>query len=314
MDPWSQMLVAAVETVSPRVVSVSAVDPRQTQAAFGTGVCIDGRHVLTHSPLYTPGDGLSVVFQDGQRFEAEVAAADALYYLALLRLHGEVDLGPPEAVPEKDLRAGLLVAAMGNQFGSECGVTLGTVSAPDRTIYRPERFPVDGLILTDAAIHLGNIGGPLITLEGQLVGINAIPYVNGLNLCVQAEVILRLVAQMLQYGRATHPWLGFSGQTEVMAPAMASLLELPVRRGIAVADVTPGGPGERAGVRPFDMVVRLDDRPVDTLGGVRRGLAGRRPGEAGVLTVLRGSDLRDLQMPVEEMPRLAPSPWADGQG
>lgn len=314
MDPWSQMLVSAVEAVAPRVVSVSAVDPRETQAAVGTGFCIDGRHVLTHSPLYTPGDRLSVVFADGQRFEAEMAAADALYYLALLRLHGEVPLSSPELVPEADMRSGLLVAALGNQFGIECGVTMGTVSAPDRTIYRPERFPVDGLILTDAAIHLGNIGGPLITLDGRLVGINAIPYVNGLNLCVQAPVVMRLVAQMLQYGRASHPWLGFSGQTEVVGPMMASLLQLPVRRGIAVSDVAPGGPGERAGVRPFDMVVRLDDKPVDTLGAVRRGLAGRRPGESGVLTVLRGSALRELQMPVEEMPRLAPSPWSDAQG
>jgi serine protease Do len=305
------MLISAVATVAPRVVSVTAVDPRKQQAAVGTGFCVDGRHVLTHSPLYTPGDSLSVMFHDGQRFEAEVAAADALYYLALLRLRGEVSLPPPDLVPPADLRPGLVVAALGNQFGMECGVTLGVVSAPDRTIYRPERFPVDGLVLTDAAIHLGNIGGPLITLEGALAGINGIPYGNGLNLCVNASVVMRLVAQMLRYGRATHPWLGFSGQTEVVPPAMALLLELPVRRGIAVADVAPGGPGERAGVRPFDMVVRLDDKPVDTLGAVRQGLAGYRPGESAVLTVLRGSELRALEMPVEEMPRLAASPWTD---
>jgi len=314
MDPWSQMLVSAVEAVAPRVVGVSAVDPGKQQAAVGTGFCVDGRHVLTHSPLYTPGDSLSVVFQDGQRFEAEVAAADALYYLALLRLKGDVPLPALELALESELRPGLLVAALGNQFGTECGVTLGVVSAPDRTIYRPERFPVDGLILTDAAIHLGNIGGPLITLEGRLAGINGIPYGNGLNLCVKADVVMRLVSQMLRFGRATHPWLGFSGQTEVVAPAMAALLEMPVRRGIAVADVAPRGPGDRAGVRLFDMVVRLDDRPVDTLGAVRQGLAGRRPGENCMLTVLRGSELCELQMPVEEMPRLAASPWTDAQG
>lgn len=314
MDPWSQMLVSAIDAVAPRVVGVSAVDPRKQQAAVGTGFCVDGQHVLTHSPLYTPGDSLSVVFQDGQRFEAEVAAADALYYLALLRLKGEVPFSAPVVAPDAELRPGLLVAALGNQFGTECGVTLGVVSAPDRTIYRPERFPVDGLILTDAAIHLGNIGGPLITLDGRLAGINGIPYGNGLNLCVRGGVVSRLVAQMLRYGRATHPWLGFSGQTEIVPPAMAALLQLPARRGIAVADVTSGGPGARAGVRPFDMVVRLDDAPVDTLGAVRQGLAVRRPGDSGTLTVLRGSELLELAMPVEEMPRLAASPWTDNQG
>lgn len=314
VDPWSEMLVAAIKGISPRVVSVSAVDAHKTQAALATGLCLDGQHVLTHSPLYTPGDTLAVVFADGQRFEASLAAADALYYLALLRLRGEVALEPLRVAPVEEISPGLLVAAVGNQLGIAPGATLGVVSEPDRTIYRPERFPVDGLVLTDAAVHMGNIGGPLITLDGAVVGVNAIPYVNGLNLCVQAGVILRLVAQMLRYGRATHPWLGFSGQTEIVPPAMAALLDIPARRGVAVSDVAADGPGRRAGVRPFDMVVRMDARPVDSLGAIRRVLADKRPGERGVLTVLRGSELCDLELPVEEMPRLAASPWSDPPG
>jgi serine protease Do len=311
VDPWSKAIAAAVDAMAPRLVSVSSVDARQ-QVAVGTGFCLDGRHVLTHSRLYTPGDRLSVAFADGQRFGAEVVAGDPLYYLAVLRLQGEVALDPVEPAPAEELRAGTLVLALGNSFRGDSSVSLGVVSAPDRTVYRPERFPVDGLILTDAMVRVQDIGGPLVTLEGHWLGTNATPWMNGFSAAVQAGVVRRLVDQMLRYGRATHPWLGFTGQTEVVPPALAALMGLPVQRGVAVSDVVAGGPGDRAGVRVFDVVVRVDGQPVDSLGAIRRQLAYHRPGESAALTVLRGETLRDLEMPVEEMPRLAPTPWAEG--
>ena len=306
------MIIDAVDAVSTRVVSVLSTDAEQ-QVAVGTGLCLDRNIVVTHSRLYTPGDRLSVAFPDGQRFEAELEAADPLYYLAVLRLQGEVDFGAPDLAPLDELRPGLLVAALGNSFRGDAGVSLGIVSAPDRTVYRPERFPVDGLLLTDAMIRVQDIGGPLITLEGKLLGLNATPWMNGLSSAVNAEVVLRLVDQMLRYGRATHPWLGFTGQTEVIPPTMAALLGVPAQRGVAVADVMDGGPGDRAGVRIFDVAVSVDGQAVDNLGAVRRQLAVRRPGETATLTVLRAGELRNLAMPVEEMPRLAATPWADTQ-
>ncbi len=313
VDPWSRMITDAVDAVLPRVVSVSSVDAQQ-QIAVGTGLCLDHQIVVIHSRLYTPGDRLSVAFPDGQLFEAEMAAADPLYYLGVLRLHGEVDLALPDWAPAEELRPGLLVAALGNSFRGDAGVSVGVVSAPNRTVYRPERFPVDGLLLTDAMIRVQDIGGPLITLEAKLVGMNATPWVNGFSSAVHAEVLMRLVEQMLRYGRATHPWLGFSGQTEIIPPAMAALLGVPAQRGVGVGDVVDHGPGDRAGVRVFDVAVGVDGQPVDNLGAIRRRLAVRRPGDTAVLTVLRGGELLDLPMPVEEMPRLAATPWSDTQG
>lgn len=312
MDPWSRMITDAVDAVSPRVVSVSSVDAEQ-RVAVGTGLCLNRSIVVTHSRLYTPGDRLSVAFSDGQRFEAEMAAADPLYYLAVLRLNGEVDLEPPALASPEELRPGLLVAALGHSFPGDFGVSLGIVSAPDRTVYRPERFPVDGLLLTDAMIRVQDIGGPLITLEGKVLGLNATPWMNGLSSAVSVEVVTRLVDQMLQYGRATHPWLGFSGQMEIIPPAMAALLDVPAQRGVAVADVVAHGPGGRAGVRVFDVVVSVDGGAVDHLGAVRGRLARRRPGDTAVLTVLRAGELCELSMAVEEMPRLAATPWSDTQ-
>jgi S1-C subfamily serine protease len=310
VDAISAMIVRAVERMAPYVVSVTAVDASRSRMSVGTGLALDRRHVLTHAPLVQPGDRLSVAFRDGQRFEAELVTADPLYFLAVLRLQGEVDLPTLPVAPREDLRAGVLVAALGDPFHPECSVTLGVVTAPDRTIYRPERFPVDGLILTDAVVHAANVGGPLITLEGQLIGVCGLPGIAGLNLAIQAGVVMRLVQQMLDYGRASHPWLGFSGQPEVVSPTMASLLQLPAQRGVAVSEVAKDGPGQRAGVRPFDVVVRVDDRPAESLGTIRQVLALHRPGETGRLLVLRGAELLELEIPVEEMPRLAETPWS----
>ncbi len=299
--------------MAPRVVSVSSVDPQQSRVALGTGLALDARHVVAHAHLYTPGDRVTVALRGGERLEAELVAADPLYLLALWRVMGSMGLEAPELTAQEDLRPGLLVAALGYPFPSEFSVSLGVIGTPDRTIYRPERFPVDGLVVTDATVHLGNVGGPLIDLEGRWVGVNTTPVANGLSLCIQAGVVKRLVGQILEHGRATHPWLGFSGQAEAVPLALAQLLQIPVQRGISVTHVEAEGPGERAGVRPLDLVVAIDGRPVASLGATRRALAELRPGESRPLTVLRGGDLRELEMPVEEMPRLESTPWTDPQ-
>lgn len=310
MDPWSEAITQAVASVSPFVAQVTAMNPKEGRAAVGSGCAIDHMHVVTHAPLCDPGDQISVLL-GGRKFEASLVGRDPLYLIAVLRLDGRSDppegapAGPPWAAHDAAIAPGLLCVALGDPFGLERTVTLGVVSAADRTIYRPERFPVDGLIVTDAAVHPGNVGGPLVSLEGRILGLNGMPWANGLSLAIQAEVILRLCNQMIEFGAATHPWLGFSGQPEVIDPALVSLFELPARAGVVVNHVAPDGPGERAGVQTFDMVVRVDGEPVPQLGAVRRTLARRRPGEAGRLVLLRGSELIEVPIGVEEIPRLA---------
>jgi len=310
LDPWSEAIIKAVDAVAPFVVSVTSVDAKETRATVNTGLVLDGRHVMTHAPVYTPGDHISVAFASGERLEADMVTADPLYFLAILGLRGTVNLGSLPLAETEDVRTGVIVLALGNAFRPECGASLGVVSATDVTIYRPERFPVDGLILTDAAVHpAAHVGGPLVTLDGRLVGVNWMPWTNGLSMAVAAPVVMRLAHQMLEYGRATHPWLGFTGDTEVCSSTMVSLLQLPAQRGLAVKSVVQDGPGARAGVQVFDLIVAVSGQPVQSLGAIRQVLSVHRPGEAVALTILRGGELVQVEMPVEEMPRLASTPW-----
>jgi serine protease Do len=304
MDPWSRAIVDAVEAISPYVAHVSATNAKEGREVVGSGFAIDAYHVITHAPFAAPDSEIRVQV-GGRKLAATPVGTDPLYFLAVLRCDARIGLPPVPYVDAEGVRIGQVVLALGDPYGTEHTVTHGVVSAVDRTVYRPERIPVDGLIVTDAPIHPGNVGGPLVTLDGRVVGCNGMPFANGLSLAVQADVIMRLANQIIEFGSATHPWLGFSGQPELIDPALVALFNLPANRGVVVSHVAEGGPGERAGVRPFDMVVRVDGKPVHHLGFIRRVLAARRRGDHGRLTVLRDGQLIDLDIPVEEIPRLA---------
>ncbi len=304
MDPWSSAIVDAAERVAPYVAHVVSVNAKENRASVGSGFAIDAYHVITHAP-FAAADSEITVQVGGRKLGATAVGTDPLYFLAVLRCDARIGLPPVPYEDSQAVRPGQIVLALGDPYGTEHEVTHGIITALDRTIYRPERFPVDGLIVTDATLHAGNVGGPLATLEANVVGLNGLPFSNGLGLAVQADVIMRVANQIIEFGGATHPWLGFSGQPELIDPALVSLFGLPVSRGVIVSHVVEGGPGERAGVRAYDMVVRVDGKAVTHLGFIRRILAARRSGDHGTLTVVRDGNLVDLDIPVEEIPRLA---------
>ncbi len=306
-DPFSEQVATAVSRIRPAVVHVRMRYPREDGITVGSGVLIDGYHVVTVvRGQGTPRD-VMVQTADGQKYGASVVGADPLYFLLLLRLDRRVSVELAGFGRADRLAPGQLAIGVGSPFGVEHNVTLGVITGADRTVYRPERLPVDGLIITDAAIHPGNNGGALAWLNGEFIGLCGIPWTETLGLAVQVDVIGRIAHQLIEYGYATHPWLGFSGDPEFIDPQLVQLFKLPVDRGLAVSVVAPGGPGERAGVRELDLVVRVEDRPVNGgVGMIRKVLAAHRPGETVPVTVLRGAELVELKLPVEEMPRLKP--------
>lgn len=305
MDPWSQATIDALEKVKPLVVHVSALDRKESSLTLGTGVVLDRHHVLTSGQIATPGEEITLRTHDGRKFSATCLGVDPLYFVAVLHVSGELPVELPAHTPEAELRAGRWVLAVGFALGLEHTASHGIINASDYTVYRPERLPVDGLIITDATIHPGNAGGALVDLDGRLAGLNGIPWVQGLSLALSFPMAARLASQMIDYGRATHPWLGFSGQPEIVDPTMVQILGLPVDRGVVIQYVNPDGPGARAGVEEMDMVVRIGDRPARHVGQIRRTMALQRPGDRVPMLVLRGSELLNLDIPVEEIPQLA---------
>ncbi|REJ38070.1 MAG: hypothetical protein DIU84_01910 [Bacillota bacterium] len=300
-----ETLKSVVELARRQVVHVRALEADGETVTFGSGVILDHTHVLTNAQVVSGGEKkVTVRTANGRKYDAQLVGVDPLYFVTVLELDGWVPYEPMPLMGIDEAATGLPVVAVGNAAGVEYNASFGIISGVDRTIYRPERLPVDGLLITDARVHPGNAAGALVSLDGRLVGINGIPWQNGLSLCVHADVAWRLANQIIDYGQATHAWLGFSGEPEVIDQAVVDLFSLSFDRGVSVMHVAPGGPGEAAGVQVGDLVVRVADRPVPSLGATRRVLSQYRVGDTVPLLVLRDDELVELKMPVREMPRL----------
>ncbi len=318
MDPWSSALIAALDKVRPSVVHVDARTPKSGQVALGTGVMLDNYHVITSAQVVAMDDEITVKTANGKRHRATCLGIDPLYFLAILKLADRLDLEPPVYAHESTVPVGLNVFAVGYALGYEHTMVTGVVSSSDRTVYRPPHsrqagnFPVDGLIITNAPVHPGNTGGPLCDLEGRIVGINGIAWQGGMYLALQAAVAARVASQIIDRGYAVHPYLGFSGEPDVIDRMWVDLFSLPIDRGVTVQYVAAGGPAQRAGLREMDMVMAVDGRqPVNTIGFIRKTLASRRHGDKVPLTVLRQGEILELTISVDEIPSLGDPPDLD---
>jgi S1-C subfamily serine protease len=197
---------------------------------------------------------------------------------------------------------GELAVAMGSPLGFQNTVTAGIISGLHREIpgsaQENIRSLVD-LIQTDAAISPGNSGGALVNGRGQVVGINVayIPPEQGavaIGFAIPAATAVDVVGQLLKNGRATHSYLGV--QPDQVTSEIASQLGLDQARGVLVREVVQGGPAARAGLRPGDVIVRMDDAAVDTVEDLFSELRQRKPSSQARITVIR--DGREQQVTV----------------
>jgi S1-C subfamily serine protease len=318
MDPWSAALIAAHDKVRPGVVHIEARTPSTNQYAIGTGTILDHYHIIASAQVVAMEDQVTVKTADGKQRPAKCIGLDPLYFLAILRVEEQLPFEPPVFAPEGTTPVGLHVFAVGYALGDEQTVATGVIASSDRTIYRPGRgsgnFPVDGLLVTTAPNHPGNTGGPLVDLEGRVVGLNGLQWQSGLSLAIQASVVGRIASQIIDYGQAVHPWLGFSGEGDVIDHIWVDLFSLPVDRGVLIQSVGVFGPGYEAGLEARDMVLSVDGRqPIFNTGAIRKILSNRQLGDKVPIKVLRKGEVMDVALAVSEMPNLADLTRADGE-
>ncbi len=302
LDPFSEAVAHAAETVGPSVAWVG----RAGDSGVGSGVVWDSHgHVVTNAHVVADARALEVALPSGQRFAARPVGVDPLLDLAVVRVQSTVasELRPAKFGDSDALRVGQGVIALGNPLGFSWTVTLGVVSALERSLVEPNGALLDGLIQTDAAINPGNSGGPLATLSGEVVGITTAMIMGGqgLGFAIPASAVKQQIAEMLAGRRPRHPWLGIVGQAEVVPPAVARALELPADRGVLVTDIVPDGPAERGGLRPMDFIVSVNGRAVSTPSGIRRALGSA---DAADVDVLRGAKRLTRRIRVAERPRV----------
>jgi len=276
-------------------------DPETPRQGSGSGFIIDrDGFVLTNNHVIDSADRIAVTLADGRSFRAEVVGADAAIDVALLRIPASPDLPEAPLGNSDELRVGEWVCAIGNPLGYVHSVTVGVVSFIGRKLFDPS---LDDYIQTDAAINFGNSGGPLINSRGQVIGINSAisSRASSIGFAVPINQAVAILPQLKTRGRVSRGFIGVT-LTDV-TPALRRALDLSVARGAMVQDVSPQSPAERAGLRPYDVIVDVDGRAVEGNEELIRDISGRQPGTVSRLDVLRDGRRQTLTVKLAERPR-----------
>ena len=316
-------LATAVRRAAPAVVSINtsritrhpfADDPwfrlffgqqgSQSQSGLGSGVIMsaDG-YVLTNNHVVQEADHIEAVLADGRRASARVIGADPESDLAVLK----IDLPDLPVMTPSDsdrIEVGDRVLAIGNPFGVGQTVTSGIVSALGRDQLGINTF--ENFIQTDAAINPGNSGGALTDEQGRLLGINTAIYSRsggslGIGFAIPVNVARQALQDIVQNGRVVRGWIGV--ESTALTPELAENLGAASAQGVIITGVLNGGPAARAGMRPGDVVTRINGRPIRTVAELRAGITALRPGTAATFTALRQGQNVEMQL----VPGLRPS-------
>jgi serine protease Do len=297
LDAYSQAVIAVAERLSPSVANV------RLRRGGGSAVVItpDG-FMLTSAHVVARTRGGRASFVDGRELEFEVVGTDPLSDLAVLRADGS-ELVPAELGDAEKLRVGQLVVAIGNPHGFTGSVTAGVVSALGRSL--PTRSGanvrvVDNVIQTDAALNPGNSGGALSDGRGRVVGINTAVAGVGLGLAVPINAATRrIVGALMTEGRFRRAYLGIAGGPRPLPPRLAR--KLGRTAGVEVVQVVEGGPADRAGMRPEDLIVELDGTPIEGMDTLQRVVVGELIGRAVPAKVVREGRERELELVPTEL-------------
>lgn len=328
--PDEEVNVRVYKDLSPGVVNISTVvvnydfflNPVPGRGT-GSGSIIDKRgHILTNYHVIEKADKIQVTLAVGGKFPARLIGADPNNDLAVIKIDASSD--QLTVIPignSSELVVGQRVLAIGNPFGLDRTLTVGIISSLGRTIRAQNGRLIRGIIQTDAAINPGNSGGPLLDTNGRLIGVNSAIFSPsggniGIGFAIPADTAKRVIPQIISKGYVSHPWLGIAGQD--ITPEVAQSLNLPISHGILISQVIKRSPAERAGLRGGrapaqvhnqrliiggDLITQVEGKEIKGMEALTDLVEGKGPGDKLRFTILRGRELLDLEVILQEWPR-----------
>jgi len=325
--------------VSPGVVTIRSVfgdgsgigpEGSPSGAAEGSGfVFSDSGEIVTNAHVVTDESSggrsaakeVFVEFPDRNVLEAEIVGFDPFADVALLKVDpDEHKLQPLDLGDDAKLRVGQPVAAIGSPFGEQQSLSVGVISAIERSVRSLTQFQIEGAIQTDASINPGNSGGPLLDAGARVIGINqqietSSGANDGVGFAVPISAIERSVAQLEADGKVEYAYIGVS--TQALYPQLAEKLGLDTDFGGLVAEVVAGGPAEEAGIKGGDdeiifqagqyttggdVILEVDGEKVVEPDDLARLIAEHEPGEKVALTILRNGDRKQVDVTLGKRP------------
>jgi serine protease Do len=289
--------------------SAPGAPQRETQRSLGSGFVVDKEgHILTNRHVVEEADQISVTLSNGKRYDAKLVGKDARTDIALLKVEAREPLTVLELGNSDDLEVGEWVMAIGNPFGlGGNSVTVGVVSFKGRDLTLGVRQTSVDMIQTDAAINPGNSGGPLLNTRGQVIGINTMIITNGaaaqsagVGFSVPINVAKEILPQLREKGKVTRGYLGVNIQP--VTEDLAKSLGLKEAQGAIISDLKAGGPADKAGLKPEDVIVTADGRAIRDSGDLSRYIASRAPGALVKLEVLHDGATKQVTVTLGTFP------------
>jgi len=274
--------------------------PDFKQPGQGSGFIIDkSGYIVTNNHVVENADKITVVLKDETQHNAQVIGLDPVTDIALIKIDTKKSLPTVELGSSADLRVGEWVAAIGSPFGLEYTVTAGIVSAKGRVI---GSGPYDDFIQTDASINPGNSGGPLINMQGEVVGINTMIIAGGqgIGFAIPVDQVKGIIAQLKSDGEVTRGWLGVTIQD--LKGDLAEYYGVDGTSGVMVVDVVPGDPADKGGVKPKDIILKVNGKMVATSRDLTNLAAGLVVGDTAKVTILRNGSQKALEIKIGRRP------------
>ena len=329
-------MVAVYDQVSPGVVTIQTSQSDGTPVGLGSGwvYSADG-YIVTNQHVIEGADKFEVDFPSGDKAFGNVVGTDLDSDLAVIKVDVPAAVLHPLTLGDSDqLKVGQIVVAIGNPFGLNGTMTTGIVSALGRTLQSNREAPggsgsyfsAGDIIQTDAALNPGNSGGPLLNLNGEVVGVNRAirttstttsgdPTNSGIGFAISINIVKRVVPYLIQDGKYDYPYLGITSIDDLPLQYLQEL-GLTQYTGAYVTSVTPGSPADQAGVRAGtqatsiqgleaggDLIIAIDGQPVLHFDDLLKYLFNNKsPGETVVFSVLRGDQQVDLTLTLGKRP------------
>ena len=265
-------LASVISKVRPSVVAINTKVPTLnffggtfTQEGAGSGWILDnGGLIVTNNHVVEGANSITVTLEDGRNFPADMVRTDAVSDLAVLKI--AADKLPPalKVGDSSNMRVGDWVIAIGNQLGQGIAASQGIVSAKGVSVSADNGETLYDLIQTTAAINPGNSGGPLVSLTGEVIGINSIKVarvgVEGMGYAISSQVAIPIINELISKGYITRPWLG--AELYTVNETVYLRYKLPVDKGVLITRVVKGAPADAAGIKTGDIIVNIAGQDV----------------------------------------------------
>ena len=304
-DMISNTVIDAIDKIKTSVVKIARSDKKGGQSQnSGTGsgfIFSSDGYLFTNSHVVRGAGEIKVIMHDGLSHAATLIGEDPMSDLAILKISA-ADFIPAKMGDSSSLRIGQFVVAIGNPLGFQHTATAGIVSALGRSMQTQAGNMIDGMIQTDAALNPGNSGGPLINLDGEVIGVNTAMIAGAQNICfaISINTAKEIAYRLIRYGKVKRAWLGVAMQQIELVPKLRTINAIRNKTALFITQVTKGSPAEKAGVMDGDILYSFNDQMIETSDELLKQLSDEKIGIFQFVNVLRNNHKLELKVTPEE--------------